>query len=425
MDVNVRNLYSDRMNFNEKPRCDEATSWTIAGLWLLFVYVTIPLARDIQEFIRDHGGKVIFLYVTFAVFGLAVAWLIRAVRRNELKLARGQAVILAIILGVFSWMTWSLRANPEEALHFVQYGVLGLLIYRALSHRVDDHSIYFAGTMIGASFGIIDELIQWVVPRRFFDFRDIGINILAVLLVQAAIALGLRPAVIRKTWGAHGLKIGFMVLLVNQLMILFCVSNTPAFRDFYGRYFPAMAGINDMTVEYGYFYDDPETGGFKSRLAPDELARQDRERHAAVIPTLNEFKNDRQYMYFMSKAEAYKDPLLVEARVHIFRRDRYARLTRETRNNEELRRANAIIALQENVILEKYFPNVINNSRYIWPDDVKQMFTDISRGMPMKTSPVSSALITRVTQGQLTGLLVGLMALSLAGLVWSFRRKKT
>jgi len=411
------------MNLNEKPRCDEATSWTLAGLWLLFIYVTIPLARTIQEYVRDHGGKAVFLWLTFAALILSAVWMIRAVRRREVVLSPSRFLLLFIILGIFSWMTWSLRANPEESIHFIQYGVLSLLLHRAFCHRIRDVSIYLAGIMLGIGFGIIDELIQWVVPKRFFDFRDIGINIIAVTLVQLAVAVGIRPAIVQSRMGSTGLKIGFAAMFLNLLMLLFCISNTPEFRQYYSRFFPAAAGINDMTVEYGYLYIDDETGGFKSRLTPKELARQDRERHAEVIPILNEFKNDRQYMYFMSKAEPYKDPLLVEARVHIFRRDRYAKLCRETNNDDNLKRSHAAVAFQENLILEKYFPNIINNSRYVWPDDVRQMFAELSQGIPRQISPVSSALVTRITQKSLTTILVALMVCSLAGLVWSFRRK--
>jgi len=413
------------MNFNEKPRSDEATSWTLAGLWLLMIYVTIPLARTIQEFIRDHGGKTVFMWITFVAFGLATAWVVRAVWRKELVLTTQRSIILLIILGIFSWMTWSLRANPEEALHFVQYGVLSLLLHRALCHRIGDVSIYLAGFMLGSCFGIIDELIQWVVPKRFFDFRDIGINALAVMLVQLAVGVGIRPAIIHNRMvGSTGFRIGFAVMFLNLLMLLFCISNTPAFRDLYANHFPGVAGINDMTVEYGYFYEDAETGGFKSRLKPEELARQDRERYAEVIPTLNEFKNDRQYMYFMSKAKAFKDPLMVEARVHIFRRDRYAKLSRETRHDEKLKRSHAAVAFQENLILEKYFSNTLKHSRYVWPDEVRTSFGELSRDVPRQTSPVSSALVTKIGQGKLTGILAGLMVFSLAGLIWSFRRKK-
>lgn len=413
------------MNFNEKPRCDEATSWTLAGLWLLVIYVTIPLARTIQEYVRDHGGKVLFLWVTFAALILSAVWVFRSVMRKELVLSPIRAIILTVVLGVFAWMTWSLRANPEESIHFIQYGVLSLLLHRAFCHRIRDASIYVAGITLGISFGIIDELIQWVVPKRFFDFRDIGINALAIALVQLAVAVGIRPAIIQNRMKSTGLRIGFAVMILNLLMLLFCISNTPEFRHFYSRYFPAAADINDMTVEYGYLYKDEETGGFKSRLPPEELARQDRERHTEIIPILNEFKNDRQYMYFMSKAEPYKDPYLVEARVHIFRRDRYARLCRETNDDEKLKRSHAAVAFQENLILEKYFPNTIKNSRYVWPDDVRQQFEKLSQGIPRQISPVSSALVTRISQRSLTIVLIGLMVCSFTGLIWSIRREDT
>ena len=66
--------------------------------------------------------------------------------------------------------------SPEEALHFIQYGVLGVLVYRALAHRRHDTSIYIAAALICGILGIIDEVIQWLTPRRYWSLRDIWIN---------------------------------------------------------------------------------------------------------------------------------------------------------------------------------------------------------------------------------------------------------
>lgn len=409
------------MKPDRKPVLDEATDWTLCGLWLLFIYVTIPLARDIQEYIRDHGGKILFLWVTFACFALAAACVASAVVRKKLVVSMSGAATLVAVLAVFSSFAWSLRANPEEAMHFVEYGVLSFLLYRALCHRITDYSVFLVAAMLGSFFGIVDELIQWIVPRRFFDFRDIGINVTAVVLMQTAIAAGIRPSCLKRRMGCVGVRYGLAVLLANLTLMLFCVSNTPTFRLYYGKYFPAAAETSDMTIEYGFLYRDPVVGEFKSRLSPAELARQDRELYQEILPKLNAYRTDRQYNYFISKAKAYRDPLLVEARVHIFRRDRYAQLSRKSESADE-RRESAYIAHGENTILEAYFPNVIRNSRYAWPDDVKAAFAARSRNAPPYISPVSSSLVTSVSQRTLVACIGIAMAICVAGLAATFRR---
>jgi glycopeptide antibiotics resistance protein len=39
------------------------------------------------------------------------------------------------------------------------------------------------------AFGAVDEVIQWILPNRVFDIRDIIINGIAGILVQLLIAM--------------------------------------------------------------------------------------------------------------------------------------------------------------------------------------------------------------------------------------------
>ena len=61
---------------------------------------------------------------------------------------------------VFVAATIALWRNPEEAMHFVQYAGLGLLLHRALSYRIGDSSIYVVGVLIGTTIGCLDETEQ-------------------------------------------------------------------------------------------------------------------------------------------------------------------------------------------------------------------------------------------------------------------------
>ena len=40
---------------------------------------------------------------------------------------------------------------------------------------------------------MIDEFIQWVIPKRYFDFRDIWLNSESALLMGCLVAFALRP----------------------------------------------------------------------------------------------------------------------------------------------------------------------------------------------------------------------------------------
>ena len=101
---------------------------------------------------------------------------------------------LVLVAAVFFWYTPKLKElSPVEAIHFIQYGLLGGLVYRALTHRMRDISIYFAAAVICRIIGVIDEIIQWLKPGRLWVQMDIWINFFSAACIQDAIALDLRP----------------------------------------------------------------------------------------------------------------------------------------------------------------------------------------------------------------------------------------
>lgn len=422
MDATPSPRYSGGMIFDETPRGRESTAWLGTGAWVAFIYLTIPLARAIQETVRDRVGKGLFLWITYLAFAAAAAGIIRALLRRQWSARPSQIAILCSIGALFSWLTWSLRANPEEAFHFVQYGVLSVLLFRAFAHRLRNPSIYLVATLAGAAFGILDELIQWVVPRRYFDYRDIWINVQAVGLVQIAIAAGIRPAFVRGRPSPAGLQLACRFAAVNLLFLLFCVSNTPRLHEAYARYIPAARDLDHLTAEYGFRIKDPQIGVFFSRLPPEELRRRDRLEGAAAAEVLNRTRSDALYVQFLKDTPAHRHPLVVEARIHLFRRDRHAGQALWREDPDEAAYY-AHVAWRENQILESYFPHTLRQSAFAWPEERLRRIEELARAPRPYHSAVSRHLITRMTQPQATTLLLALLLLAAAGDRWAARRR--
>ena len=79
---------------------------------------------------------------------------------------------------------------PEEQVHFIEYGILSGLIYIALTHDIHNNVyVYLLSIHIVFAFGAVDEVIQWILPNRVFDIRDILINGIAGILVQLLIVM--------------------------------------------------------------------------------------------------------------------------------------------------------------------------------------------------------------------------------------------
>jgi len=61
-----------------------------------------------------------------------------------------------------------------ERIHFIEYAVLGLLISHAVDVRTLSGIIY-TGCLI-TLIGAVDEIIQWFLPNRVGDMRDVFMN---------------------------------------------------------------------------------------------------------------------------------------------------------------------------------------------------------------------------------------------------------
>jgi hypothetical protein len=88
--------------------------------------------------------------------------------------------------------------QPEEALHFIQYGLVGGLFFAALVERRRhlDASSWLARPALPAvlaflltlAAGWTDEIIQYFLPNRYYDLRDVAFNAAAGALAIAGTA---------------------------------------------------------------------------------------------------------------------------------------------------------------------------------------------------------------------------------------------
>lgn len=153
-------------------------SWVAAGLWLAAIYVSAYQARAVAEILRSRGLLAAAVWASFALAGLAVlAWVVRA---------RPAPWALAVLAAAAAALLLCLRRipNPEEKIHFIQYGVLAGLLVAALGERPPWLRVP-AALLLTALAGLGDEAIQRYLPNRIFDWKDVQINAAAGALVVA------------------------------------------------------------------------------------------------------------------------------------------------------------------------------------------------------------------------------------------------
>ena len=389
--------------FNAPPREREWVSWSWVAAWSAVIFITIPFVRSLQQMVYERWGREVFTYfVVGSLLAVACAGILRLLISRR-TVSKAGTLWLGAVTGVTMYSAAYMNISPEEAVHFLEYGFLGLLLFRALSHRHRDAGVYLAAVLVGALIGSTDEFIQWIVPRRFFDFRDIGLNTYALILMQVAMVKGVRPPFIARELGPGSIRCICNLASALVLMLALFASNTPAAIEWYTAKFPSLAHAKacDLMAEYGFRYDDPDIGIFFSRLPPGQLRKQDDERCADAAAVLDRFTSPSDYDKFLERYTPFNDPFLHEARVHLFRRDHYSSVARKYWNDPEKYRYHNTVAFRENQILEKYFGETLRRSAYAWkPKDVAELEKEIDPSLHYR-SEVSAGLLTGFTERQM------------------------
>ncbi|OGD22841.1 MAG: hypothetical protein A2W03_03670 [Candidatus Aminicenantes bacterium RBG_16_63_16] len=324
---------------------------------------------------------------------------------------------LAAVLGLYVYFTLKLWRAPEEAVHFLEYGLLGFLLFRALSLTIHDKSIYLVGFLAGTLVGTADEILQWLTPGRYWDFRDVGLNALAAGLIQVALWKGIRPGIIGEKTGPKSLRRVSALLAIQVVILGLCASNTPARTARFAARFPSLSFLlrEEPMYEFTKKHDDREAGVFYSRLSLEGLEADDINRSDEWARILNEWK-DKKYADFLSHYSPLIHPFLYEMRIHLFRRDRKLEERRRAKTDKARREA-LFIAFRENRILERHFRRTLEKSGYKWEAGTRTEAAMAENASKPYRSPVSAGRFQVKESHLWTGIILLLLGLAAANLI--------
>ena len=154
------------------------TARIVLAVYLVAIYATLGVVRTITNALRDRGVLRVSVVIAFAITAVLVLWWIfRDARRRSWRFV----LLLAIVACVYAAVIYPME-SPEEKIHFIEYGVVAWLAYASTKRY-----IVSAGFVTAA--GWIDELIQGVLPSRYYDLRDVAFNAAAGLMALGAIAI--------------------------------------------------------------------------------------------------------------------------------------------------------------------------------------------------------------------------------------------
>lgn len=289
------------------------------GVSLLLV-LSAPFVGQIRGDIRRaFPGQFVPIVGGIIAFGLlaAVGAAVRQIR--DRRAVRYGGIGLSLVVAA-AYAAFNAGENPEsnvvELFHFLQYGLVSFLFYRAW-RPLGDWSVVLLPLLSALIVGTAEEWLQWFIPNRVGEMRDVFLNLAAIgtgLLFSVAV----QPPD-RWMWRLTRESRPRLARMTAVTVVIFAV------------FF--------HIVHLGHFVQDDEIGTFDSRWAgPELLAMQASKRRAwtGAPPPVKLARLSREDQY------------LTEGIQHVRERN-------ELWDSGELR-----AAWLENRILEKFFEPVLD-----------------------------------------------------------------
>ncbi len=168
-------------------RVKRVTLWALIAAFICLILsgsvVARPLWETVNKVLGGMGMQVIYFF--YGAFGIsAVVWLVFL--RKERKLRRYFLFVLLVL--AFAAMFLSLR-YPEERIHLFEFGGLAVMFYYAFKEDMDlrGAKLYVYAFLACAVIGILDEVVQYFVPGRVCDVKDMVLNAASGLLALQAV----------------------------------------------------------------------------------------------------------------------------------------------------------------------------------------------------------------------------------------------
>lgn len=334
-------------------------SWALVVMWTVVIFLTLPYAPVWRDWITDNfSGYAIPITVgviLLAIAGFTLSGIIK--RRSGFR----TYAFFIIIMGLYAYSLSRITILVEQV-HFLEYGLLVVLIIRALRLESKDIWQYLNAILMVTFIGVIDEYMQGVLSNRVGELRDIQLNIISGLLALLWYRHCLEP-IEGKANPRKALLIGLPIA---------------------GAIIFAIALFNTVHSEFGHYIEEKGKLGFFSRRTYDDLRKPPADAEDFRLDVADRMYREK-YGELLNQVD---NPIHSEVLVHIFRRDRY------------LLKLDYNTAQWENYILENYFGDYIRGTKHEWlaerADSIKSL-ANSSPGQPY-VSPVSAHIVVAFSE---------------------------
>ena len=151
-------------------------SWGYVGGFTLLIYSTLYIVRPVVTFLRqnipffDTLGNILVVVI-------AVLIVLALYRFKALGMIRKKTVFFLLVTTVlvYTAIIWRVEFT-EEKIHFFEYGLLSWLIYKAFLVDIKGLPVFLYSLTLVFIIGWGDEIIQYLLPNRYYDIRDVIMN---------------------------------------------------------------------------------------------------------------------------------------------------------------------------------------------------------------------------------------------------------
>jgi hypothetical protein len=414
--------------FQAPPREREGLTWFFFFLWVGMIFAAVPLAPKFLKWLGDMFPLVAIVYGTIIVILIATVIAVVYVFR-KLRGRWPQMLWLVGTLMVFVYFCGYETKTPQEALHFLEYGFLGLLAFRALSHRIQDITVYGVAIAAVALVGTADEIVQWMTPGRYWDYHDVRFDAFSAALAQVVLAKGLRPPFISAKVPRSSVRRLCIMVMSVLLLLACCVLNTPRRVVWYADKIPSLEFLlrnEGIMTEFGHRHVDRDIGTFYSRYSIEDLLFIDTARGQSYGRRVaDEFLIHSNINVLCHLRAAGTEPFLHEFASHMDRRDHYGAASLKYSPNNSLFNYHQTVAYRENQLLEKYYGTSLTNSGHVLPPAVIESWkSHMNTARPFR-SPVSGHLITELRPTEVRRILLAcILFVATCYVIWGREPRK-
>ena len=149
--------------------------WTLVAVYtFLLPYLIVVYNAIVKHFSAAIAGKVPITIII--VMGVVFSIVVLVLKKNI------KTLILLIPCAIIAWFLISLEPNPNKYIHIPEYVVMSWILFEVISIDYKGRGIFYLVFICGASLGVVDEMMQGILPGRFYGWRDMIMNSAATVI---------------------------------------------------------------------------------------------------------------------------------------------------------------------------------------------------------------------------------------------------